>query len=295
MPLVALETAVLTHGLPRPLNVETALRLQDVVAEEGAHAATVGVVDGRVHARLSVEQIRRLGTEAEVHKVGLPDLPVLSASGGSGGTTAAATLHVAARHGIAVFATGGIGGVHRALPGRVSRDESADLYALARHSVCTVCAGAKAILDLEATLERLESLGVTVLGYRTSTFPAFYSRDSGLGLTARIEEPEEAARIFLARRRAGLDGAVLVCVPVPERHDIPHREIEPAIARAVEEASALGIRAAAVTPFLLERVAQVAGRRAVESNLALLEQNARVAARIAVAIEKLSQPAPVIA
>jgi pseudouridylate synthase len=292
MPSVALETAVLTHGLPRPLNVETALRLAEAVRQEGATPRTVGVLDGRAVCGLADEEVRRLGTMEGARKVSLRDLPVAVAQGASGGTTVAATLHVAARHGVRVFATGGIGGVHRTPPGAPA-DVSADLDALARYPVCTVCAGAKAVLDLPATLEALETRGVTVLGLGTDELPAFYCRTSGLPVDARVETPEEAAAVVHARAELGLPGAVLLVVPLPPGAEVPAAEIEPAIARAVEEADARGLRAAEVTPFLLSRVAALTGESALRANLALLEQNARVAARLARALHRLSsEPAP---
>ncbi len=283
---------MLTHGLPRPVNVETALRLMAAVRGEGAEPRTVGVVDGRAVCGLSEAEVRRLGTRDGVRKVSLRDLPVVAARGESGGTTVAATLHVAARHGVRVFATGGIGGVHRALGGGPLTDVSADLDALARYPVC---AGAKAILDLAATREALETRGVPVVGIGTDEVPAFYSRASGLPVDARVETAAEVAEIVVAHGRLGLPGGVLVVVPVPATAEVPREEIEPAIARAVGEAEARGLRSAAVTPFLLGRVAALTGERALRANLALLEQNARVAARIARALRHLSQPAPPLA
>lgn len=293
MPAVALETAVLTHGLPHPLNVETSLLLAEAVRQEGGTPRTVGVLDGRVVCGLSDDEIRRLGTEGDVRKLSLRDLPVAVALRASGGTTVAATLHVAARHGVRAFATGGIGGVHRALGGQPLTDVSADLDALARYPVCTVCAGAKAVLDLPATLEALETRGVTVLGLGTEELPAFYSRSSGLPVDARVESPEEAAAVVHARAELGLPGGVLLTVPVPAEAEVPAATIEPAIRQAVEEAEARGLRAAEVTPFLLGRVAALTGEAALRANTALLEQNARVAARVARALHRLSsEPAP---
>jgi len=292
MPAVALETAVLTHGLPRPLNVETALRLAAAVRAEGATPRTAGVLDGRAVCGLTDDEVRRLGTAPGVRKLSLRDLPVAVAQGASGGTTVAATLHLAARQGVRVFATGGIGGVHRTAAG-APPDVSADLDALARYPVCTVCAGAKAVLDLAATREALETRGVTVLGLGTDELPAFYNRTSGLPVDARVETEEEAAAVVHARAGLGLPGGVLLAVPVPPEAEVPAAEIEPAIARAVEEADARGLRAAEVTPFLLSRVAALTGEAALRANLALLEQNARVAARLAVALHRLSsEPAP---
>jgi pseudouridylate synthase len=290
MPAVALETAVLTHGLPHPLNIETALRMVATIQAAGADPQTVGVVDGRAVCGLTDDEIRTLGGHQSAVKISLRDLPIAAARGLSGGTTVAATLHVAALHGVRVFATGGIGGVHRTTGGHHPTDVSADLGALARYPVCTVCAGAKAILDLPATLEALESAGVTVLGLGTDELPAFYSRSSGLPVDARVETPEEAAAVVHARAKLALPGGVLLTVPVPAEAEVPADEIEPAIARAVEEADARGLRAAEVTPFLLSRVAELAGDRALRANVALLEQNARVAARVALALTRLSSP-----
>ncbi|MDX1531205.1 MAG: pseudouridine-5'-phosphate glycosidase [Rhodothermales bacterium] len=286
MPRVALETAVLTHGLPYPENERTVLRLEAAVRDEGAEPRTVGVVRGAVRCGLSPEEIRHLAAAADARKVSLRDLPLAAAQGWSGGTTVAATLHVAAQHGVRVFATGGIGGVHRSLTGR-SYDVSADLGALARYAVAVVCAGAKAILDLPATREALETRGVTVLGYGTDELPAFYSRSSGLPADARVDTPEAAAAVIQARAELGLAGGVLVGVPVPAEAEVPRDEIEPAIARAVEEAEQRGLRSAEVTPFLLGRLAELTGARSLRANLALLEQNARVAARIARALASL--------
>jgi pseudouridylate synthase len=294
MSRVALETAVLTHGLPRPTNVEVALALEAIVRGEGAGPATIGVVDGQVVAGLSRAQIERLGTSDAVRKLSLRDLPVAAARRESGGTTVAATLHIAARDGIGVFATGGIGGVHRARPGESAADVSADLHALATYPVCTVCAGAKAILDLPATSEMLETLGITVLGFGTDELPAFYSSSSGLPVDARVDDPEEIAEIVLARRKLNLPGGVIVAVPVPAEDEIPRGEIEPLIAEAVEEAVRMRLRSAEVTPFLLTRVAALTGDRALRANISLLEQNARVAARIALALYRHSQPPPII-
>ncbi len=287
-PLVALESTVIAHGLPYPQNVETALRLEAAVRDEGAAPCTVGIIEGQVIAGLTEPQMRRLATGAYVRKVSRRDLPVVVARRQDGATTVAATMWIAHRSGIEVFATGGIGGVHRGARGF---DVSADLEELAQTPVAVVCAGAKAVLDLEATREVLETRGVTVVGYQTDEMPAFYSRTSGLPVDARCETPEEVAALVRARKRLGLPGAVLVTVPLPEDAAIPAEEIEPVIAQAVAEAVHRGLRAAEVTPFLLARVSELTGARSLRANLALLENNARVAARLARAL----QPPPMAA
>lgn len=287
MSRVALETAVLTHGLPRPRNVEVSMGMERAVRTAGATPTTIGMLDGVLVDGLSEAEIRRLGANESAVKLSLRDLPVAAARKLSGGTTVSATLHAAAASGIQVFATGGIGGVHRAAGGEPSRDVSADLTALGLYAVCTVCSGAKAILDLPATVEMLETLGVTVVGFGTDCFPAFYSRETDLAVDARVDSADEVAEIVLARRRLRLPGAVLVAVAVPRPHEVPRDEIEPVVARAVREADDLGLRAAGVTPFLLRRIAEEVGERAVSANVALLENNARVAGEIALALDRL--------
>jgi pseudouridine-5'-phosphate glycosidase len=290
-PLVALESTVIAHGLPYPENLAAALRLEAAVREEGGRPRTVGVIGGEPVVGLSEAQIGRLATRDDVRKVSLRDLPVAVARGLDGATTVAATLHLAHRAGLRVFATGGIGGVHRAAgaapgaaPGAASWDVSADLDALARHPLVVVCAGAKAILDLEATREALETRGVTVVGYGCEAMPAFYSRSSGLPVDARCDTPEEVAALARARDDLGLPTALLVTVPPPAHEALEADEVEPVLAEAVAEAAALGLRSADVTPFLLRRLAELTAGRSLGANLALLEQNARIAARIAVAM-----------
>ncbi|MDX1546634.1 MAG: pseudouridine-5'-phosphate glycosidase [Rhodothermales bacterium] len=280
-PPVALESTVIAHGLPFPESVETALRLEAAVRAEGAVPRTLGLVGGRVVAGLSEDQIRHLATAEGVRKVSWRDLPVAAARGLDGATTVAATMHLAHRHGIDVFATGGIGGVHRG----GGFDVSTDLEALGALPLVAVCAGAKAVLDLAATREVLETKGVTVVGYQTDEMPAFYSRASGLPVDVRCDTPEAVAAIVRARRALGLPGAVLVAVPVPASEEIPRAEIEPVIAQALDEAERQGLRSAAVTPFLLARLAELTGARSLRTNIALLEHNARTAARIALALE----------
>ncbi len=287
-PVVALESALITHGFAPPANLEIARRMEGAVGEGGALPATVAVVEGEPWIGLSEEQLIRLASAGDARKVSLRDLPLALARGADGGTTVAATMHLAHRAGVPVFATGGIGGVHRGH----AEDVSADLSALASIPIVVVCAGAKAILDLPRTLEYLETHGVPVIGYRTDEFPAFYSRrwthdqrPPGLAVDARVETPEEVARIARARAAVGLRAALLVCVPVPEADELPPDEAEAAIARAVEEADAAGVSGKALTPFLLARLVDLTGGRARRANESLLLNNARVAASIGRALQ----------
>ena len=284
MPVVALESTVIAHGLPYPENEQAALRLEAAVRAEGATPRTLGLIDGEVVVGLDADQIRHLATAEGVRKVSLRDLPVVPAQQLDGATTVAATMHLAHRAGIRVFATGGIGGVHRAAAGEATWDVSADLTALGRYPMVVVCAGAKAILDLHATREALETHGVTVVGYGTDEMPAFYSPTSGLPVDVRCDTPDEVAALARARNALGLPQALLVTVPAPEEAAIPTAEIEPIIAEAVAEMEALGLSSAEVTPFLLRRLGVLTQGRSLDANLALLERNARVAAQIAVAL-----------
>ncbi|MDX1420053.1 MAG: pseudouridine-5'-phosphate glycosidase [Rubricoccaceae bacterium] len=283
-PAVALESTVIAHGLPHPENERAALRLEATVRAAGAVPRTIGLIGGEPVVGLSEAQIRRLATAEGVRKVSLRDLPVAVAEGLDGATTVAATLHLAHRAGLGVFATGGIGGVHRTTGPHPAWDVSADLDALARYPLVVVCAGPKAILDLGATREALETRGVPVVGYGCDRLPAFYSRDSDHPVDIRCDTPEAVAAVVRARDRLGLPGALLVAVPPPETEALLPDEIEPVIAQTVEEAAALGLRSAEVTPFLLRRLGERTEGRTLGVNLALLEQNARVAARIAVAM-----------
>jgi pseudouridine-5'-phosphate glycosidase len=283
-PAVALESALITHGFAPPANLEIARRMEAAIREEGAHPATIAILDGEPWAGLSGEQLARLAADRAARKVSLRDLPITLAQGSSGGTTVAATMALAHRAGIGVFATGGIGGVHRGHP----EDVSADLLALASTPLVTVCAGAKAILDLPRTLEVLETHGVPVIGYGSDEFPAFYSRHSGLGVDTRVETPREIAQIAQARSRLELPAALLVCVPVPEADELAAEEAEAAIAQAVEEAEKAGVSGKALTPFLLARMVELTDGRARHANEALLVNNARVAARIAQALTAIT-------
>ncbi|MCC6455192.1 MAG: pseudouridine-5'-phosphate glycosidase [Caldilineaceae bacterium] len=283
-PKVALESTVISHGLPYPANLELARRMEETVRAAGAAPATIGILSGELIAGLSDDQIVHLATAQEVRKVSRRDLPIVVARKLDGATTVATTMWIAQRFGIEVFATGGIGGVHRGAGSNPSSDISADLQELAQTPVIVVCAGAKAILDLPATLEYLETHGVTVVGYQTDSFPAFYSRSSHLAVDARCESAAEVAAIWRAKRELGLPGGLLVANPIPLADEIPAEAIEPAILQAVEEAATSGLRSAEVTPFLLARLAELTGEKSIRANIALLLNNARVAGEIAVAL-----------
>lgn len=281
LPVVALESAVITHGLPRPENMQLAQALEQEVRAAGAVPATVGLLDGKIHIGLSADGLNRLSNEDGARKISRRDFSIALARRENGGTTVAATLFAAHAAGIKVFATGGIGGVHRGAP----FDVSADLPELGRSPLVVVCAGAKAILDLPATLEVLETQGVTVIGFGTDEFPAFYSSSSGLPVNLRVDDPEEIARIAREQWRLGLKSALLVVQPPPEEMALPANLVESWIQEALAEAQREKIAGAAVTPFLLTRVSQLSGGASLQSNLALLRNNARLAARIAAALQ----------
>lgn len=285
-PLVALESTVISHGLPYPQNLALATEMESIIEQRGAQPKTMGIVDGELVAGLNSEQLLRFAKEGGVHKISRRDLPIAVARGWNGATTVATTMWIAHRASIEVFATGGIGGVHRGngFLGEGSSDISADLQELAQTPVIVVCAGAKAILDLPATLEYLETYGVSIVGMGTDEFPSFYSRTSGLQVDVRCDSAVEVAEIWQAKQALGLPGGLLVAVPIPEADEIPSAEIEPAIQQALLDATEQGLRSAEVTPFLLTRIAELTGERSLTANLALLKNNARVAAEIAVAL-----------
>jgi pseudouridine-5'-phosphate glycosidase len=280
-PVVALESAIITHGLPRPANAEVAADLEDRLRAAGVTPATVAVVDGRPTVGLSASQRDRLAAAAEATKASVRDLPVAAARGVMAGTTVAATAWLAHRCGIAVFATGGIGGVHRGATD--SFDESADLPVLARTPITVVCAGVKSILDVGATLERLETLGVVVVGYRTSVFPGFYVTDSGFPAPARVDGPAEVAAIMRAAAQLGLPGAILVANPVPVSDQLDPALHDAAIGAALAAAGADGILGPAMTPYLLDRLQRTTGGASLAANLAAVRHNVNVAAEIALA------------
>jgi pseudouridylate synthase len=281
-PVVALESTIIAHGMGYPANVETALAVEGVVRAHGAVPATIAVTGGKLKAGLSREEIGRLGKDGpDIMKVSVRDLPFVVGRGLDGATTVAATMRIAAMAGIPVFATGGMGGVHRGAG--ETFDVSADLTEMTRSNVALVTAGAKAILDLPLTLERLETDGVPVVGFRTGDFPAFYSRLSGLRVPMRADSPEDVADIMRSKWDLGLPGAVIVANPIPEADEIPASEIEPVIAAALAEADRLGIRGKDVTPFLLGEIVRATKGRSLRANIALVKNNAKVAAEIAVA------------
>lgn len=281
-PIVALESTIITHGMPFPQNLETARRIEAEVRAAGAVPATIAVMAGRLHIGLEPAELERLASAEGVMKLSRADIAACLATGRTGATTVAATMIAAHLAGIAVFATGGIGGVHRGA--ETSFDVSADLHELARTPVTVVAAGAKAILDLPKTLEVLETLGVPVIAVGQDEFPAFWSRSSGLPAPLRMDRPEEIARAHLMRARLGLPGGQLVANPIPAEAEIPRESILPAIEAALAEAAARGIAAKEVTPFLLSRIFDLTRGGSLSANIALVLDNARLAARIAAAI-----------
>ena len=278
-PMVALETTILSHGMPYPQNVETALAVEQIVREEGCVPATIAIIAGRMHIGLTHDQLERFGTAKDVLKLSRADLPYAVAAGKDGATTVAATMLCAHLAQIAVFATGGIGGVHRGA--EQTMDVSADLHELARTPVAVVCAGAKALLDLPKTLEVLETLGVPVAAYGTSEFPAFWSRTSGLPAPLRFDTPEDIANFLRVKRELGFESGTLVANPIPLADEIPAQEMRGYIEVAVRESAEAGVTAKAVTPWLLDRIFRLTGGRSLEANVALVKNNARLAARIA--------------
>ena len=279
-PVVALESTIIAHGMAYPANVETALAVEQVVRDHGAVPATIAVIGGKLKAGLSRDEIQRFGKEGpNIVKVSVRDLPFVVGRKLDGATTVASTMRIAAMAGIPVFATGGMGGVHRGAG--ETFDVSADLTEMTQSNVALVTAGAKAILDLALTLERLETDGVPVVGYGTDEFPAFYSRSSGLKTLLRADTPQEVAALMRAKWDLGLRGAVIAANPIPWSDEIPASEIEPVIAAALREADARGIRGKDVTPFLLAEIARVTSGRSLQANIALVKNNAKVAAEIA--------------
>jgi pseudouridine-5'-phosphate glycosidase len=277
---VALESTVFVHGLPHPLGLQTALELEEIVRTHGAAPKTIGIVGGEVVVGLDAVQIEHLATAGSARKASWRDLAVVTSLGLDAATTVASTTLLANAAGIEVICTGGIGGVHRG----DHSDVSNDLLVLERTPATIVCSGAKVILDLPATRERLETAGITVIGYGTDEFPGFYSRSTGLPVDVRCDSPAEVARVVRARRALGLSSSTLVCVPVPDVHEIPAEELEVVVGEAAERADALGIRGGRLTPFLLEAVAQATASRSLNANVALLRNNARVAAEIGLAL-----------
>lgn len=279
-PVVALESTVIAHGLPRPQNLETAHRLQEAVREAGAVPATIAIIGGKLTVGLTDDEVQLLAEKTDIRKISTRDIPIAVARGWDGATTVASTTWIAHRAGIKVFATGGIGGVHRgSLP-----DVSADLPELARTPIVVVCSGAKIVLDLPATREWLETHAVTVVGYQCDELPAFYSRASGLRVDARADDAHAVADIFRAQQSLGIESALLLGVPVPAKFEVPAEDLQPVLTTALEDAEWKGITGPELTPFLLRQMAERSGGATLRANIALLENNARVAATIASAI-----------
>jgi pseudouridine-5'-phosphate glycosidase len=282
MPVVALESTVIAHGLPYPRNLETAVRLEEIIRQTGAIPATIAIFRGDFCVGLTAAQIEHLATDKTIRKVSMRDLPIAAAASLDCATTVATTAHIAHRSGIRVFATGGIGGVHRG--GQM--DVSADLPELARTPITVVCSGAKIVLDLPATREWLETFGVTVLGWKCEELPAFYSRESGLKVDQRVDSAREAAAVAAARDDLDLACSVLVTVPVPDAYEIPRNELESILSDSLGSAEKSGVGGKDLTPFLLSEMSRISEGRTLEANIALLESNARVAAEIAIALKQ---------
>jgi Uncharacterized enzyme involved in pigment biosynthesis len=285
-PVVALESTIISHGMPYPQNVETALNVEKVIRDNGAVPATVAIIGGRLRAGLSKDEITYLGKKGlNVTKASHRDLPVLAARGEDGATTVAATMIIAALAGIPVFATGGIGGVHRGA--EVTMDISADLEELAVTPVMVICAGAKSILDLGLTMEYLETKGVSVLGYQTEELPAFFTRKSGFKVDYRVDTPNELARIFKAKEDMNLKGGLLVTNPIPEAYAMDTDYISKSIDEACEEAKKLGIKGKETTPYLLDKIQKITGGKSLAANIQLVYNNAALGAQVAGELSKL--------
>jgi pseudouridylate synthase len=274
--VVALESTVIAHGLPRPENLETAQHLEQIVRAEGATPATIAVLGGKLCVGLDQGQLERLATNNDIKKLSTRDLAIAVARGWNGATTVASTIWIAHRTGIKVFTTGGIGGVHRGpLP-----DVSADLPELVRTPMIVVCSGAKIVLDLPATREWLETYGITVVGYGCDEMPAFYSRQSGLPIDVRCDSPEEVTQLFRTQRELGVESALLVTVPVPVAAEVPEEALKKILDQSLSDAEQSNVNGRDLTPFLLARMAQLSQGATLRANIALLENNARVAAHI---------------
>jgi pseudouridine-5'-phosphate glycosidase len=280
--VVALETTVITHGLPRPANLELARRMEIEILSQGAQPATIGVIDGQITLGLSADELERIALATDVEKVSRRDLANVSVRGGMGGTTVAATMVVAHAAGVRVIATGGIGGVHRGASG----DVSADLVELAQTPVAVVCSGAKSILDLPRTLEWLETYSVPVVGFGTDEFPAFFSRSSGLSTSRSVETLDEAAALLKAHWQISSSRGALICVPCPEGSEVALQDVEAALRLAEDDAGAAAVSGKAITPYILARLVELTDGATLRANLALLRNNASVAARLAVAVAR---------
>lgn len=285
-PVVALESTIISHGMPYPQNVETALNVENIVRGNGAIPATIAIIGGKLTVGISHEEIDYLGKKGlDVTKSSRRDIPILVSKGEDGATTVAATMVIASLAGVKIFATGGIGGVHRGA--EITMDISADLEELANNDVIVVCAGIKSILDLGLTLEYLETKGVPVIGYRTDQLPAFYTRESGFKLNYRMENPMEIARAIKVKRELNLKGSMVVANPIPTEHAMDNKVITKAINEALEEAKILGIEGKETTPYLLDKVQKITGGKSLEANIQLVYNNAKLAAQIAAELSKI--------
>jgi pseudouridine-5'-phosphate glycosidase len=285
LPVVALESTIITHGMPFPQNVETALIVEDEIRKNGAVPATMAIIKGRLKVGLSREELDYIGSANDVVKCSRRDIPFVVSGKKDGGTTVAATMIMADMAGIKVFATGGIGGVHRGA--ETSMDISADLEEFARTNVAVVCAGAKSILDIGLTLEYLETKGVPVIGYGTDELPAFYTRESGFKVDYRLDSPEEIAESLKIKWGMGLDGGAIIANPIPAEYAMDKAVIDTAISQALADAKAEGIKGKEVTPFILEKVMELTGGESLESNIKLVLNNAKVASWIAAGLSKI--------
>lgn len=284
-PIVALESTIISHGMPYPQNVLTAREVEDIVRAEGSVPATIAILNGKLKVGLNDEELEFLGQSKEILKVSLRDIPYVIAKGLHGATTVAATMRIAQLAGISVFVTGGLGGVHRGA--EKTFDVSADLTELSLTNVAVISAGVKSILDIGLTLEKLETLGVPVVGYETGDFPAFYTRQSGFNVPLRCDTPEEVARLMKAKWDLGIQGGVVIANPVPVEDEIDPVQINSAITQALQEADARQITGKAVTPFLLGKIVELTGGDSLKTNIALVKNNAKVGSRIAAAYATL--------
>lgn len=283
-PVVALESTLIAHGFPYPQNYNLALELEEQARKAGVIPATIAIMNGKIKVGLSRDEVEYIATSREVHKASLRDLPVLVAKNLNGGTTVATTMQVAEMVGIKVFVTGGIGGVH--LNGEKTLDISADLQALARYKVVVVCAGAKSVLDLPKTRERLETLGVPVLGYQSDKFPAFYLRDSGLSVDYRVDSPEEVVNIMKVKEELDIPGGLVVTTPVPEDAELDREIYEGILRKLIKETEEKKVTGKKVTPYLLKRLKEETGGESVKTNIALIKNNLTVGCRIASSFQK---------
>ncbi|MCK9443654.1 MAG: pseudouridine-5'-phosphate glycosidase [Tissierellaceae bacterium] len=285
-PVVALESTIISHGMPYPQNVETALKVENIVRDNGAIPATIAIIGGKLTVGISHEEIDYLGKKGlDVTKSSRRDIPILVSKGEDGATTVAATMVIASLAGVKIFATGGIGGVHRGA--EVTMDISADLEELANNDVIVVCAGIKSILDLGLTLEYLETKGVPVIGYKTDQLPAFYTRESGFKLNYRMENPMEIAKAIKVKRELNLKGSMVIANPIPTEHAMDNKIIAKAIDQALEEAKNLGIEGKETTPYLLDKVQKITEGKSLEANIQLVYNNAKLAAQIAAGLSKI--------